>query len=445
MRSLLSNPPAPEQVERYNAFVLRHQWTNLWLNVFDGAVFTMGMALVPPETVLPGFIRDLADRIGGLSAYRNTLVGVLLLIISVCFMMPQQLWVARICERRAILKRPLILFGLAERIPWLAMGAMAGFVARMHPKGALYAFFAIVFVWQFTVGLVSPIWQEMVARITPVNRRGLLFGIRECLGGLLGFGVLVAARGLVPHGFPANYTTLFLGAFGLIMISWTALFFLKETPHPGERVHRSLAEHAGEAWEVLRHDRALGRYFLSRMVYGLGAVSAVSFFSMRAADVLGEAATVRIMVDMAMVIMLSRAVVAVFIGPLGDLFGYRVIMVMAGASGSGGVALALAASGAAGFYAAFALATFSAMAFWLGHSNYILELAPLEKRPTYISLDNMMGLPLVAVPFLGGWLADRFGYGLPFAIGAAAGLASAAMFLFLCVEPRKALRPDRVS
>ena len=312
---------------------------------------------------------------------------------------------------------------------------------------ALYLFFAIVFFWQFSLGLISPIWQEMVAKVTPVNRRGLLFGIRESLGG--GARICGARRRQPLHpeplSYPDNYIVLFIATFVIVMISSIPLFLLREAPYPIERNVKPLMEHMREAWDAIRTDGPLLNYIWCRLVFGMSAVAASSFFAMRATKVLGEQATVKLMVEMAMVIVLSRMVMSIFIGPMGDRFGYRVILVLSGVSGAAGITCALFASTAVGFYAAFALATFSGLAFWLGHTNYILELAPPEKRPSYISLDNMMGLPMVAVPFVGGWLADTYGYTLPFVLGIALSLISAVMFARMCVEPRKTMNRDMVS
>jgi MFS family permease len=56
-----------------------------------------------------------------------------------------------------------------------------------------------------------------------------------------------------------------------------------------------------------------------------------------------------------------------------------------------------------------------------------------------------MGLPMVAMPFVGGWLADKYGYNIPFAVGIALSFASAFMFAKMCVEPRKTMPRDTVS
>jgi len=75
----------------------------------------------------------------------------------------------------------------------------------------------------------------------------------------------------------------------------------------------------------------------------------------------------------------------------------------------------------------------------------MLELAPAGKRPSYVSMSNMFGLPFVAAPFVGGWLADSLGYGVPFVIGAGLGLAGALCFLTVASEPRHSMGDDVVT
>jgi len=426
-------------VAEHNAFVAKHTWRNFWLNVADGGVYTIGMALVPAETVLPGFVSECASRIPWLAGYKNTLVGLLALIIAACFMMPQQLWAAKLCEGRLHLKKLLIVVAVLERLPWFFMGMMAALVAGARPLVALGLFFVIMFSYHFILGIVSPIWQEVVAKVTPLQKRGILFGVRESLGGACGFLTLLAVNSIVAKiEFPNSYTVLFFGAFILVLISAVPLFFLKEAPYTTERRERPMRDYLKDVRDILRTDKAFQKYFYCRAVLSLAGVACAPLFAVRAIEVLGAEATLSLMVRMTIVIILARTVISVFIGQMGDWFGYRVIMVLAALAAGFSIIAALVASSQLGFYAAYTLSTFSALAFWLGHSNYILELAPLEKRPSYISLDNMAGLPFVAAPIIGGILADRFGYSLPFILGAVLAIAAAALFFIIAVEPRKA-------
>jgi len=433
-----------KSVEDYNAFVLSHWKRNLFFHVADGVFYAVGLAFAQPDTILPGFIRDTAAA-AGLSSWANRLVGLLPLVMASCFIMPQ-LVTAKMAEGRSLLKKPLIVFAFLERLPWLFMGLMAGLVAGEHPAAALYLFMALIFMYQFDIGLVYPIWAEFVAKTIPVRRRGLLFGVREGIGGVMGFAVLLAGRPLVARlEYPANYQALFFACFAAFIVSFVPLFFLKEAPAPLERRGRSMRDHFRGLWAAVRKDSALLRYFACRWTHGMVQIAAPAFFAMRAVAVLGAAEAAMLTVKLAMVTMLARAVVSVIIGPLGDRFGYKLVLAVSSFTSAAAIAAALAARSVGGFYLAYALATFAHMSFWLGHANYVLELAPLQRRPSYISVDHLAGLPLVAVPFFGGWLADRFGYTIPFSTGIILALAAGFMFLSVAVDPRRKIRRDLVA
>jgi len=416
------------------------------MHVVDGCLFASGLALAQPFSVLPGFINDTVQLAPHLAPYKNTLVGLLTLIISACFMMPQQLWAARLAEGRDRVKGLLLVFGMLERLPWLFIGLVAAFVAERSPELAIFLFLAFVFLWRFDTGLVFPVWREMVAKTTPVRRRGLLFALAEFTGGAAGLGALfVAARFIRGREYPVNYTILFFGMFALIMISFLPLVLLREAPYPVERETVSLREHLGRVWAALRRDGALQRYFLCRGLFGLMKVAEQSFFAMRAVEVLGKAAAAELVVMLAVVITATRAVSSLFLGPLGDRLGYRAVLSLSCAFGAAAITAALLADSLAGFYLSYVLATFSHVSFFLGNSNYMLELAPAGKRPSYVSMSNMFGLPFVAAPFVGGWLADSLGYGVPFVIGAGLGLAGALCFLTVAPEPRHSMGDDVVT
>ncbi len=416
------------------------------LHVADGALFAIGLALAQPETLQPGFINDTVARVPHLGDYRNTIVGILGLIRLLTFMMPQQLWAAKLAEGRDRVKGLLLIFALSERLPWLFIGLMTGLVAPRNPELAIYLFMALVFLGYFDLGLVYPVWQEMVAKTTPVRKRGLLFALREGAGGILGFVMIISVRPFVTHmSYPANYAFLFLGMFTMTMVSFVPLLFLKEAPFPAAREHLAMTEHFKRLYATIKGDDGLLRYFACRAVHGLIQIAGQYFFAMRAVKVLGTETAAGLVLGMAAVVTISRTPISLLAGPLGDRFGYRIVMSLSSLLAGSGILAALAADSAGGFYAASALATFAHMAFWLGHGNYILELAPPEKRPSYIGIDSITGLPFAVALPLGGLLADRFGYGPPFVAGIILSLVAAVMFLTVCVDPRQRMNGDLVA
>jgi MFS family permease len=442
----VTQEPGQTQTETYNRFVLAHWKRNFAMHVVDGALYAMGMGLAQAQTVLPGFMRDTIGRVPHLVSYENRFVGIMALVMAACFMMPQQLWAARLAERRKRIFGILLLFAAGERLPWLFVGFMAAFLSPARPEISIYVFLALVFVYQFNIGLVYPVWQEMVAKTTPVRRRGLLFGVREGIGGITGFLTILLLRPLVARfDYPYNYALLFFGMFFFIAVSFAPLLYLKEAEYPEGRDHRAQSGHFLETFKTVAGDGRFVRYFICRSFFGMMAIAGPPFFTMRAMSVLGGDTGAGLALSLAAVVTLARTPCSLVAGPLGDRFGNRVVMSMAAVAGGLGVLCALFAKTTAGFYAAHVLGVFGYMSFWVGHGNYILELAPLEKRPSYIGLDNISGLPFVAMPFLGGWMADRFGYRPSFLLAVLFAAVAAVLFLTVAVEPRRTMREDIVA
>ena len=60
----------------------------------------------------------------------------------------------------------------------------------------------------------------------------------------------------------------------------------------------------------------------------------------------------------------------------------------------------------------------------IGFMNYLMEVAPLERRTSYVGLFNTVAGILVVFPPLAGWLLEAASFGLLFALAASAGVAS---------------------
>jgi MFS family permease len=233
--------------------------------------------------------------------------------------------------------------------------------------------------------------------------------------------------------------------FFFIALSFTPLLFLKEAEYPDEARPHPKGERFVDLVKTAAGDARLVRYFVCRSFLGMALIAAPQFFAMRAIEVLGKEQAAGLMLTLAAAATLARSPCSLVVGPLGDRFGFRIVMALGAAATGLGVVSALVAGSEAGFYAAFMFATFGQMAFWAGHGNYILEIAPLEKRPSYIGLDNMSGLPFVVMPFVGGWMADRLGYAPPFVMAAVFSAIATVLFVTYAADSRSTMRKDIVA
>ena len=71
----------------------------------------------------------------------------------------------------------------------------------------------------------------------------------------------------------------------------------------------------------------------------------------------------------------------------------------------------------------------------IGYYNYIMELGTEQQRPLFLSTQGTMLLPVHFYPFLGGILADSYGYQAIFLISLAMLMVSTFLTQWLC-EPR---------
>lgn len=435
-------------IERYNRFVLSHAKRNLALNTADGILYATGITLVARNTILPGFIHECVARAPNLAQYENTIVGLMPSVMALSIILPHQLISARLVEGRALVKRLFLFFTVFERFAWLFIGAAIWVLGGGNPTAVLYTFMASMFFFTFFMGLTSPAWRELMAKTTPINRRGLLFGMRDFGGAIGGTAALLAAGWFLTSGkigFPHNYAILFFGAFAITMSSIVPMAFLKEAPYPGRQATHPMREVVSRVWAALKSDRMLTRYIACRWVLDLTTVANAAFFATKALRGASATEGLELVIRFTIAGALARMVWAFLGAHIADRFGFRAVFATASLLSGAAILAALAAQTPAHFYVAFALSVFASRAMMIGRTNYILELAPPGKRPSYIAIDNMSRIPIVAAPVIGGLIADRLGYVFQFTAGAALAVVAALLFIFVAPEPRRERPAQTVS
>jgi hypothetical protein len=191
---------------------------NFTFNLLDGSFFWFGYSFLAPAVILPLYI----------SHYTNNklLIG-LIAMISTSFFTAPQLLTANWVEHTPVKRNILAFQGmLLERVPLFLLPA-AVWLSIGKPSLAVMVFF-LLFAWHtLGAGLTAVAWQEMLAKIIPLERRGIFFGATNFLGNAAGvIGASVAAWLLDRFPFPYGYIICFsiTGAFTLI-----SYFFITQT------------------------------------------------------------------------------------------------------------------------------------------------------------------------------------------------------------------------
>jgi MFS family permease len=75
----------------------------------------------------------------------------------------------------------------------------------------------------------------------------------------------------------------------------------------------------------------------------------------------------------------------------------------------------------------------------------MLEFAPADSRPTYVGLASVAAAPTAFIgPLFGGWLADHFGFPIPFAMFWVACVFGLAVLIRRVQEPRNVRHSGRI-
>jgi len=411
-----------EQDYRHNAVV----------NLLDGTFFWFGASFFNPTTILPLYVRHLTDS--------RLAIGLLSTITSTGWLLPQLFtapWVQRLPRKKVV---PVKLGLFTERLPVMLM-VPAAMLAGRSPTLAL-VFFFLAYAWHVIgAGVVAVGWQDMLARIIPVDRRGRFFGMTNFGGTATGvLGAAAASWLLNRYPFPKGYVLSFAAAALLIFISWV---FLSRTREPAQESHEP-EDSRHRYWRrlprmllgLVRADPNFRRYLLSQIVVTIGRM-AVGFLTVYAAQRwrLSDSRAGGFTAPM----LIGQALSNLLFGVLADRRGHKLVLELSTLSGVLAVGVAAFAPAPAWFYAIFALIGASSAGFILSGIMIIPEFSTSDMRPTYIGVSNTLtGAVAALAPMLGAWLAGVLGYRGLFAVASLIGLVGFALLRWSVREPRHA-------
>ena len=408
--------------------VERHYRHNVVVNVLDGTFFWLGASFIASRTILPLYVSHFTDS--------KLVLGLLSMITSTGWLLPQLFtanWVQQLPRKKVM---PVHLGLFTERLPVLLM-VPAAWLATRSPTLALAVFF-VLFAWHVVgAGVVAVGWQDMIAKVIPLDRRGRFFGIANFGGTATGvLGAIAAAWLLERCDFPYGYVSCFAAAAFFIFISWIFLALTREPAQVSQEPVISQQEYWRRLPAILRADLNFRRYLFSQSVVALGGM-AVGFLAVYAAqrwhlpDSQAGSFTASMLV--------GQALSNLLFGVLADRTGHKLVLELSTLLGALAVGLAGLASAPVWFYVIFALIGASAAGFMLSGIMIVFEFSPPGVRPTYIGLNNTVsGVAAGLAPLLGGWLAEVVGYRVLFAVAFVIGLAGFALLRWLVREPRRA-------
>jgi MFS family permease len=410
-----------QQVER------DYRW-NFAVNVLDGASFWFGISFISGAIILPLYVSHFTDN--------PLLIGLIPFLNTAGHLLPQ-LFVANAVERAPKKKFfPVTIGFFLERVPIFLLAPTAYFLATGRPALALAVFF-VLFAWhKFGAGVVIVGWQDMIAKIIPLEKRGRFFGITNFLGNGAGvLGALAVPFVLNKFAFPLGYVISFAIAAVLIFISWIFLSLACEPAVQSSKPPVSQLNYLRSLSQILRRDRNFRMYLLAQIVYtfsgmatGFLTVYAVQTWSLPDAKASG----------FTIALQAGLALANLFFGFFSDRKGHKLSLEICLALGTLATVVAIFAPSPWWFFVIFFIRGTVDAGIFISAISIVYEFTGAENRPTYIGLANTIpGVAGAIAPLLGGWLAGAISYRAMFALAALTGVMSWALLRFTVHEPRK--------
>jgi MFS family permease len=387
----------------------------------------LSMNVISQATILPLLISQLTTS--------KLAIGLLPAIYSLGFLLPQLL-TASYTER---LKRKLPLIaaasGVGERGPYLLMAICIFLFAKNSPGFALVAILVLIGISSTTAGVLTPAWYDLIAKVIPIERRGVWSGTGFGLGAFMAIaGAALAGFILERWTFPTNFALCFFAAFLFFMISYLGLVLNREPDSEMTKAAVPFGAYLRQLPALIRRDRNYQVYLITRSIANFGTMAS-GFFIVFGAEKFGLQGSEVGWLTSALVI--SQTLMNLLLGVLADRKGHKIVLVL-GALGLGLAALtALLARGHLMLYPVFLFLGVSMAAENVSGLNIILEFGAEEDRPTYIGLTNTLLAPTRTIaPLVGGWLAAWLGFPPLFAVAFVFACAGSLLLLRWLHEPR---------
>ena len=395
---------------------------NFAMGLLHGAFFSGGVGFSDPNTILPVFVNSLTSSriLIGLFASTIETTGSFSRLGNVL----PQLFVASKVEHKTH-KKPLLVTAITVRA--LSWGVLAVLVFLLdNPRFLLWSTFLLLTVFTFMGGVATIPFMDIWGKAIPARLRGRFFGWRQLLGGLLAIGAGLVTKQILSNpglSFPDNYALLFFLTFILVSLSYLALGSVKEPLEEVDGETSRFGQFLKKSLTALKQDKNYQRFLLVRFLNGAGSLS-LPFYVIYARDVLHVSlGMVGIFISAQMVGGLLSNIQWAYIS---DYIGNRkVIQVSLITSLLTPVAAILIGPETSYlFVLVFISAGFCLNGSKLGYGNYLLDVCPRGRRPTYLGLNGVFLAPTALFPLIGGIVLEYATFALLFVLTAGLILSS---------------------
>ena len=413
--------------ERQKAFaedVRRNLRWNFTVNLLYGLFGTTGWQLIMAPIFVPTYMKELGGS--------NTVVGLLLFCGGLSrFLTPPV--TASLVEHEPLMKNRAVLVGSLMRAQVLFM-ALAGFFLPRWLN--LIEFFVVFSLFNLFLGMQHVIYNTIMSKVIPVDRRGRFIGLRNFLGGVSASFVALIAGSLIENlRFPHSYAATYLLAFALTCVGLLFFAFSREAQSPVVPEKTPVLRRLRALPSLVREDPNFANFTLCCAV-GSFALMSNPFVILYVGSELSlsghELGGIFFFFNMA------RTSVNLILGPIADRKGFRLVFILSGAIwASAMIALVLAPMSYALAVLFFIAMGAGVAGFRMSTNNMVFEFGDAAQRPMRIAVVNSVAELSNAIgPLVAGFVADAVSYKSVFIISILCIISALYMMYTRVTEPR---------
>ncbi|MEO1958166.1 MAG: MFS transporter [Nautiliaceae bacterium] len=367
-------------------------------NILHGFFLAVAMSIAEPSTILPLIVHHFSESVVLVGVFASLLRGGAILV---------QLFAAFYAQSYKKVMPYLKRVFLARFLSWFFIGIAILVLGDKNPGLTLLAIGIGLFIFSFSAGFGSIYFSEIIAKIFNKKERGKSMANRQLFAAIASI-ISGGIAGWVLSNFepPKSYAYLFIVSAILMGIGLFAFSTIKEPIKENIRVkEESFFKFLKNAFKFLKEDKALQIQILT-ILFSYSFLFAFPFVILKANSTINLTGW-----------LIGGFVTVQMVGALiGNLLWrklapkYKLIITLSFIVMILAFVIALFAKNALMYALVFFLIGFGMDGFKISGLNLLFEIAPEDKRPIYVALQNNLtsiGL-FFAIP--GGFILKWFGY-----------------------------------
>lgn len=422
-------PTMAEKEAAYERFVWDNLKRNYIGNYLHGMLGMTGFRLVNAPTFLPAYLHLISGS--------NAIVGIALGLQQVGSVISPIFGATQIEHRTKVMPAAIWMGGLA-RVQIVGM-ALAGWFLKGQPL--VIAMLVLMFLFGLFMGTQRVVFGLLMAKVIPLSRRGRLQAWRNATGGAIA-AVLAYAAGkyiIKANMFGNGYSTTFMLAAFLTTTGLWALQFLLREPEPPNLPERTpFKDRLKDFPKLIMSDPGYAAFLVVQMLATAARIAA-PFYAIYVTSSLPLAAQVLGLGALSLAFLGADTASNIVWGYLGDKTGFRLVLLVSLGVWIGATVLLMTLHSPAMVFLAFFGLGAAQSGYMMAAQTMILEFGNRAEMPMRIAISSTAeGITASIGPLIGGFVADKLGYGTVFGISIGFLAAGLLVLIAMVKEPRTA-------